>query len=71
LPGSDTIFFIGGNRVYADALRYADTLYITEVDDDAPGDTYFPEYRHLFTNEVAREEHLNNSPPFTFLTLKR
>jgi dihydrofolate reductase len=34
---------IGGGSVYAQALPLADRLYLTEVDADVEGDTFFPE----------------------------
>lgn len=70
-PGGDEIFIIGGGRVYAEALAFADRLYLTLVNDDKEGDTHFPAYASLFTKEVEREEHLEHVPPFAFVTLER
>lgn len=70
-PGNEEIFIIGGGRVYADALHLADRLYVTEVDDDTPGDVFFPDYTEIFTEEIEREEHREHDPPFTFRTLVR
>jgi dihydrofolate reductase len=36
------VFVIGGGQLYADALPLADTLMLTEIDADLPGDTFFP-----------------------------
>lgn len=36
-------FIIGGAVVFAAALPLAEYLYITHIDDDIEGDTYFPE----------------------------
>jgi dihydrofolate reductase len=35
---------IGGGRVYAEFLPYADQLYLTHIDLVTPGDTFFPDY---------------------------
>lgn len=43
-PGSEEIFIIGGGQIYAQALPLADRLYLTIVDGEYEGDTYFPEY---------------------------
>lgn len=43
------LFIIGGGEVYTLFLPYADKLYITLVDIDIEGDTYFPEYANAFT----------------------
>lgn len=37
------VWVIGGGEVYAQALPYARTVYVTEIDTDAPGDTFAPE----------------------------
>lgn len=69
--GSEEIFIIGGSYVFEEALFDIDRLYLTLVHDDAPGDVFFPAYESIFTKEVFREEHLDHSPPFTYLTLDR
>lgn len=38
-------FVIGGGRIYAEFLPYADNLYITEINAECPdADTYFPDF---------------------------
>ena len=65
----EEIFIFGGGEIYRQALPYTDRLYLTLVDSDATGDTFFPDY-HKFTKEISREEK-KGDPPFTFLTLER
>ena len=36
------IFIIGGGEIYKEGLKYANKVYITEVDGEFEGDTYFP-----------------------------
>lgn len=67
--GADEIYIIGGASIFKDAFPYTDELILTLVDDDSPGDVYFPEYGTLFTKEIFREEHPEHAPPFTYLTL--
>lgn len=70
LEGRDKVFIVGGSRVYAEALPLADTLYMTQVEGDFDGDTYFPEYRDLIGTEFEeywREEHEG----FTFIDFRR
>ncbi len=38
----DEVFVIGGAEIFKDALPYADRLYITFIDHEFDGDTYFP-----------------------------
>lgn len=37
-------FIIGGGTLYAQALPYAEIIYLTEVDEGAEADTFFPEF---------------------------
>ncbi|WP_196257737.1 dihydrofolate reductase [Pelagibacterium limicola] len=41
--GVDEVFINGGGELYAQAMGLADRLYITHVDAQPPGDTFFPE----------------------------
>ncbi|MBN2049397.1 MAG: dihydrofolate reductase [Spirochaetales bacterium] len=36
------VYLIGGESIYREGLRYADTLYISLVKESYPGDTRFP-----------------------------
>lgn len=54
--GSDKeVFVIGGGEIYKEALKYADNVYVTEVDGEFKGDTYFPTLNETW-REVKREE---------------
>lgn len=40
---NDNVFIIGGGKIYSEFLKYADKLYLTEVEAEcAEADTYFP-----------------------------
>ncbi|MGB9130469.1 MAG: dihydrofolate reductase [Thiobacillus sp.] len=54
---ADEIFFIGGADLYAQAIPLADRLYLTEVDVEAAGDAWFPDYDRSAFREVSREPH--------------
>ncbi len=41
---SNEIFIIGGGQIYEQALPLADRLYLTIVEGEYSGDTYFPDY---------------------------
>jgi dihydrofolate reductase len=53
----DEVFFIGGADLYAQAIPLADRLYLTEVDIEAEGDAWFPDYDRSVFREVLRESH--------------
>ena len=52
----DTLFVIGGSKVYEAALPLANKLFITEIHRRVPGDTKFPDYDRRQWTEVARED---------------
>jgi len=54
---SDEVFFIGGADLYAQAIPLADRLYLTEVNIEAAGDAWFPDYDKSAFREISRESH--------------
>lgn len=68
-PGGEETFVIGGGQLYASALPFADRLYLTLVDDDAEGDTFFPEYPEF--TKVIEERSIEGTPPSRFVILER
>jgi dihydrofolate reductase len=51
---AEEIFFIGGAELYAQAIPFADRLYLTEVDVETAGDAWFPEYDRTAFREIER-----------------
>lgn len=45
--GETEVFVVGGERLYALALPVADRIHLTRVHATIPGDTHFPDARHL------------------------
>ncbi|MGL5391781.1 MAG: type 3 dihydrofolate reductase [Shewanella sp.] len=48
------IVIIGGGQLYAELLPLADTLYLTHINLDVEGDTYFPAWDEQQWLETAR-----------------
>ena len=68
------IFVVGGADVYAQALGLADTLLITEIQQEIVGDAWFPEFDRSEWLEVSREIHYQEiSEPleYHFVTYRR
>lgn len=65
LHDATEVFVIGGAQVYAEALPYADELFLTEVDKDFQGDVRFPEWNRDEFVEVSRQRH-HAGPPNDF-----
>lgn len=67
---SEEIFVIGGASIYAQAMKFADKLYLTLVDGAFDADAFFPDYSE-FKNIVSKEEGKEGKYDFTFLELTR
>jgi dihydrofolate reductase len=52
---AEEIFFIGGNTLYQQALPLTQRIYLTHVDCDVKGDTFFPVLDMKQWREVAAE----------------
>lgn len=50
-------FIIGGGDIYRLGLPLSDRMYLTEIDAQIDGDTFFPEWDKLAWIEVSREHH--------------
>ena len=71
LPGE--IMVCGGQRIYEETLVLSRPmrLHLTLVHAEVPGDTFFPEWRHLAWREVARRESSDANYRYTFFTFDR
>ncbi|AJH02079.1 diacylglycerol kinase [Clostridium beijerinckii] len=66
------VFVIGGAEIYKQFLPYAKKLYLTKVDEEFEGDTYFPginysNYNTEYTSEKFIDE--KNGLHYTFVNL--
>jgi dihydrofolate reductase len=60
LESEDLVFILGGGQVYSQLLERADYLYLTIIEREIEGDTFFPSYEHLIGTMfqlVKRESH--------------
>lgn len=55
--GAQEIFFIGGAELYKQVLPLVDRMYLTEVQIEAQGDAWFPEFDIKAFREQSREAH--------------
>ncbi len=68
---TEEVFIFGGASIYSESLPLVDRLYLTVIDAiDADADAFFPEYSD-FTKEISREEHIEHTPHYTWITLDR
>ena len=66
----DQGFIIGGAAVYREALPRVDRVYLTLIEEEIQGDTFFPQLPTETFIETVRQSH--ESPmPHSFITLDR
>lgn len=61
----EQVFVIGGADFYTTMLPVADTLYLTQIHREFPGDTFFPELDPGQWLEVERED-IHDDPDVAF-----
>jgi dihydrofolate reductase len=69
--GSDEIFIIGGAQIFEKAIIFADKLYITKVNSEAPAaDAFFPDYSD-FKKVLFSEKHMEDGLEYEFAVLEK
>lgn len=72
--GDAEAFVVGGADIYAQSLPLADTLYITEIQQDVEGDAHFPQFDRELWQETARDVRTQEMPQplhYHFVTYRR
>ena len=67
------VMIIGGAELYKLTLPRSEKIYLTEVDMEPEGDTYFPDFDHSGWRETSRRDFAGSpaTPSFSFVTLER
>jgi dihydrofolate reductase len=68
--GVNEIMIIGGGEIYKQTLPMTERLYLTVIDREYEGDTYFPGWKAHEWHTVSKEHH-DGDPSFTFFVLER
>lgn len=70
LAGDKNVYISGGAGIYKEAMPYVEKMYITEVELEPEGDTFFPEFDE---NEFIREvdEEIDGEIPYKYVTYTR
>ena len=72
--GETEVMVIGGAKLYQQILPIADRLYITQIESEFDGDTYFPSYNEAEWFQISldsREPDEDNHHKCHFITLDR
>jgi dihydrofolate reductase len=70
----EEVMVMGGASLYKQLLSQADKLYLTHVNAELEGDTWFPEWDKNQWKETSREDHLadeKNQYPYSFVVYER
>ena len=68
--GTRDVYISGGARLYEEALPIVEKMYITEVEAEIEGDTYFPDFDESeFDKEI--NERADGEIPYTYVTYTR
>ncbi|GAB3250365.1 dihydrofolate reductase [Chitinimonas naiadis] len=67
----DEVFLIGGATLYAEALPFADRLYLTEIEADIEGDAFFPAWSRANFRELQREKRQGPEFAYSFVVYER
>lgn len=72
--GETEAFIIGGGEIFRESMPYWDRLYLTEVEAEVKGDTFFPQWDPLEWRLVSSESHPageKDDYPFRFNVYER
>lgn len=70
----DEIMIIGGGQLYQEATTLAQRMYLTLIDTNVQGDTFFPQWDAHEWQEISRETHQKdavNAYDYAFVVLER
>lgn len=57
----EDVFIIGGESIYKIFLPYTNSLYLTEIDEKADADSYFPDFnKNLYDKEIIKNSSFND-----------
>jgi len=68
--GADEVFICGGDTVYREAMQFADRIYLTIIDEEFDGDSFFPEIPEDFV-EVRRTRIEEDVLPYDMVLYER
>ena len=70
----EEVMITGGSEIYQLLFDRTTRIYLTEVDVNVDGDTFFPDYNPVCWQETSRTEHVasaGNDHDFSFVVLDR
>lgn len=71
--GDSEVFIVGGEQIYHESLPVADRIYLTEIDKEFDGDSFFPSLTSKAWRTLGRETHEDSAAglSYSFVTYDR
>lgn len=66
----EEIFIIGGGEIFKESLAQTDRIYLTEIEADFDGDSYFPEFDKNQFKLISKDERIG-AVPMAFCVYER
>ncbi len=60
IEGKEEAFVIGGSMIYNFLMPYVKKMYVTEIDKEFDGDTFFPKIDTKTWKEISRKKGIDN-----------
>jgi len=64
------VYITGGSQLYKESIGLVDNMYITLIDENVEGDTFFPQFKEKDFN-IQVDERFEGEIPYTYLTYSR
>ena len=74
IEGKEEVFVIGGAMIYNFLMPYVKKMYVTEIEKEFDGDTFFPVIDNNIWKEISREKGIKNEKnnlDYYFVTYER
>ena len=71
--GESEVFIVGGEQIYRESLPFTDRIYLTEIDKEFDGDSFFPSLESDAWRNLGRETHKDPASglAYSFVTYDR
>ena len=69
--GAEEVMIMGGGSLYTEMLPRADRLYITDIIQPFPGDTFFPLFNQRRWKVAFEDRHLDADIPHIYYVLEK
>ena len=64
------VYIAGGSQLYKESIGQVNNMYITLIDKNIEGDTFFPQFNEK-DFEIQEDERFEGERPYTYLTYSR